>query len=133
MVLNLILLLLALPVPPAGAAPEIWPPNGKLKPNNYIPPPICKYVEEVVEVAAIEEVCTTSTEEECGEEEVERTEKKTESVCEQVEEEKCEEEKCEKQVECKEVVEEKCTVEYEQKMKEECSYNTVLDKVCSRP
>jgi hypothetical protein len=31
------------------AGPEIWPPDGRLKPNNYIPPPVCTYVQEEVD------------------------------------------------------------------------------------
>ena len=30
---------------PALGLPEIWPPDGRLRPNNYVPPPVCSYVQ----------------------------------------------------------------------------------------
>ena len=30
---------------PALSLPEIWPPDGRLRPNNYVPPPVCSYVQ----------------------------------------------------------------------------------------
>lgn len=126
------------------AHPEIWPPDGRLNPNNYIPPPVCQYVQEVVEVAALEETCTTQPVEECNQELVQRKEERTETRCEEVEEEQCEEvedveeeevceeEECDAKEKCHTVSDEKCETEYKSEVKEECSYSTVIDHKCSR-
>ena len=132
-----VLLLLLLSWPYLGLA-EIWPPDGRLKPNNYIPPPVCQYVQEEVQVGAVEETCTTAPVEECGQQEVQRQEERTESECHTVTEEECQQveegEECQPQEcpeECHQVVEESCQVEYTEETKEECSYSTVMDKKCS--
>jgi len=144
---------------PALGLPEIWPPDGRLRPNNYVPPPVCSYVQEEVEVPAVEETCTTKPVDECKEEEVKAEEEREESQCDTVTEEKCTEveekatdvddckededeyemgeceevcgegERCEKK--CETVTEEKCETGYETEVKEECSYSTVMDRKCS--
>merc|ERR1712106_918465 len=45
--------------------PEIWPPNGRLTANNYLPPPKCRYEQETVMEDLLEEVCTVVSKEEC--------------------------------------------------------------------
>lgn len=143
---------------PVLSLPEIWPPDGRLRPNNYVPPPVCSYVQEEVEVAAVEETCTTKPVEECKEEEVNREEEREESQCDTVTEEQCtdveekakydeqdckedeydvgnceggcgEGQRCEKK--CESVTEEKCETSYDTEVKEECSYSTVMDRKCS--
>ena len=43
--LRMIALLLIGWLCPALSLPEIWPPDGRLRPNNYVPPPVCSYVQ----------------------------------------------------------------------------------------
>merc|ERR1711892_536503 len=45
--------------------PEIWPPNGRLTANKYLPPPECRYEQETVMEEVLEEVCTVVSKEEC--------------------------------------------------------------------
>jgi len=124
--------------------PEIWPPTGKLSPNNYVPPPRCRYEQETVYEDALEEICTTKDKKECKSELVTREEERIEVKCKEVEEKECEYitvtklvEKCETKVDevcnpCTPVYEEKCEDSYEIEMKEECKYETVIDQKCSR-
>jgi len=124
--------------------PEIWPPTGKLSPNNYLPPPRCRYESETIYEDTLEEICTTKDKKECKSELVTRDDERIEVKCKDVVEQVCTNEtvselieKCQKQVEevcdsCKPVYEEKCEDSYEIEMKEECTYETVIDKKCSR-
>jgi len=124
--------------------PEIWPPTGKLSPNNYVPPPRCRYEQETIIEDALEEICTTKDKKVCKSELVRREEERIDVKCKEVEEKECENvtvtelvEKCETKVEeicnsCTPVYEEKCEDAYEIEMKEECTYETVIDKKCSR-
>jgi len=124
--------------------PEIWPPTGRLTPNNYLPPPQCRYEQEKVFEDTLEEICTTKDKEECKSELVTREEEQVEVKCEEIIEEVCDKvtiredvEHCETKAEevceaCTEISEEKCEDTYETDVKEECSYETVIDKKCPR-
>ena len=121
----------------ASSYPEIWPPNGRLTPNNYLPPPKCRYEQETVYEEVLEEICTTITKEECKTEVIIIEEKQVVEKCNEVVEEVCTniavvedikqcmtevEEVCES---CPTIIEEKCDVTYETEIKEECSYESV--------
>lgn len=124
--------------------PEIWPPTGKLSPNNYLPPPRCRYEQETVYEDTLEEICTTKDKKECKSELVTREEETVEVQCKTMDDQVCKNEtvtevieKCQTKVEevcesCTPVYEEKCEDSYEIEMKEECTYETVIDKKCSR-
>jgi len=139
----LVLLLVFLSVV-VDARPEIWPPTGKLSPNNYIPPPRCRYEQETVLEDTIEEICTTKDKKECSSELVTKQTEKVEVKCNDVVEKVCKNEtvtefieKCNTVTEkvcdsCSPEYEEKCEDSYEVEMKSECSYETVVDMKCSR-
>jgi len=136
----LLLLLLSL----ASSYPEIWPPNGRLTPNNYLPPPDCKYEHEEVFDDVLEETCTTIIKEECKNETVVTEEKKIVQSCEKAVDKVCtnntvieEIEKCKTMIEevcdpCEAVITDKCDEVYDTQYKEECSYDTIIDRKCSR-
>ena len=43
----------------ATGRPDIWPPDGRLSPNNYEPPPVCVYKMVIVEEESVLETCAT--------------------------------------------------------------------------
>ena len=121
----------------ANAFAEIWPPFGHLTPNNYIPPPVCKYEQEKVYEDILEEVCTTEDVENCSVKIVAEQESSTETVCEDVVETICDSsgdcaeldpESCER---CDDN-EPTCQPVFKMETKTECSYETQIDKKCFR-
>jgi len=109
---------------------EIWPPFGKLTPNNYIPPPVCKYEQEQVYEDILEEVCSTENVENCTKILVES---ETESVCEDIS--VCDENLCKVDPDDCEKCEgddEDCQEVYQMVTKTECSYETKIDHKCYR-
>ena len=72
------LFLFLLQVLSISSRPEIWPPTGRLTPNNYLPPPRCRYEQETVYEDTLEEICTTENKEECKSEIVIREEEQVE-------------------------------------------------------
>ena len=64
----------------ASSYPEIWPPNGHLTPNNYLPPPKCRYEQETVYEDVLEEICKTKTKDECKTEVISTEEKRLERM-----------------------------------------------------
>ena len=111
---------------------EIWPPFGHLTPNNYIPPPSCKYEQEKVYEDIIEEVCTTEEIEECEMEDS----PKMELQCQKVTEEVCDEDECDfnNDDECErcDEKEEDCREKTRIESKRECLYETRIEKKCFR-
>ena len=51
--LRMIALLLIGWLCPALSLPEIWPPDGRLRPNNYVPPPVCSYVQVTLMIVTV--------------------------------------------------------------------------------
>ena len=73
----------------ASSHPEIWPQNGRLTPNNYLPPPKCRYEQETVYEDVLEEICTTKNKEKCKTEVINAEEKQVVKNCHEVVEEIC--------------------------------------------
>ena len=110
-------------------SPDIWPPNGQLKPNNYIPDPICAFESKFLEETVEEEKCETFLEKSCEtvfvedyDEIIEKNCTKSENIihCKNVtfitEEEICEDKECES--------------DYLIHMKEEYQYDSKLEMKC---
>ena len=107
---------------------EIWPPFGQLTPNNYIPPPSCKYEQERVYEDIIEEVCTTEEFKDCK---MNRG-LKLELQCEKVTQEVCNENDCDfdKDEECKKCDEKKLNCRDMELSVFEMVVNGRFDKMC---
>jgi len=112
--------------------PEIWPPTGQLRPNDYAPPPLCKFVPTVIEEDTLEKRCRIEENRVCQDVVVDGFDEITKEVCvngtpvmicenktvyQLVE--KCEKVSCNKD-------------DYNIEMKKECAYETKVDKKCWR-
>jgi len=112
--------------------PEIWPPTGELKPNNYQSPPACRFVPSVVNTEVVEEKCITSSEEVCKSVTEETFEESVETSCEPATYKTfCENRTSTNEIEVCEVSE--CDeTQYEIHMKDECAYEVKLKQKCWR-
>jgi len=112
--------------------PEIWPPTGQLRPNDYAPPPLCKFVPTVIEEDTLEKRCRIEENRVCQDVVVDGFDEITKEVCVNGTPVMiCENktvyqlvEKCEK-VSCNED-------DYNIEMKKECAYETKVEKKCWR-